>query len=496
MKRREWMKLAAAAAFASRWGLSQEIASHPNELRFPSLAYQPPKAADYRHELPHGAVAFLVEDHQLPLIDVSLTIRTGQYLEPEELTSLASFTGEQMRAGGTAAMPARDFDEEAAFLATEISSGIGDTSGSAGVSCLKQNLEASLKLFFDMLKNPGFEADRFELAKTRSLQAMERRNDRVQGVLRREFSRLIYGGHFSTRQSTRASVEAITREGMQAFHQRYYHPSAFTFAVSGDFDTKEMLARLGEGLAAGWPAPGGEVAKVPAPDHEPPPGVYMVSKREVNQSSISLGHLGIQRDNPDRSALDIMNEILGGGGFTSRIMSRVRSDEGLAYSAGSSMQPGTYYKGTFSAGFESRNPTCAQATAIVLEEIQRIRQEKITDWELEAAKNYAIEIFPRFFATASFIAGTFASDEYTGREKDYWEKYRGRIAAVTADDVLRVAQQYLQPEKLVILGVGNVEEILRGNPDQPQYQFKNFASGGEIQHIPLPDPMTMKYPAG
>jgi zinc protease len=118
MKRREWMKLA-AAAISSRWGLSQEIASHPSELRFPSLAYQPPKAADHRHELPHGAVAFLVEDHQLPLVDVSLTIRTGQYLEPEELTGLASFTGEQMRAGGTANMPAREFDEEAAFLATE-----------------------------------------------------------------------------------------------------------------------------------------------------------------------------------------------------------------------------------------------------------------------------------------------------------------------------------------------------------------------------------------
>jgi zinc protease len=496
MNRREWMKLAAAAAISSRWGLSQEIASHPSELRFPSLAYQPPKAADHRHELPHGAVAFLVEDHQLPLVDVSLTIRTGQYLEPEELTGLASFTGEQMRAGGTANMPAREFDEEAAFLATEISSGIGDTSGSAGVSCLKQNLDASLKLFFDMLKNPGFDADRFELAKMRSLQAMERRNDRVQGVLRREFSRLMYGGHFSTRQSTKASVEAVTREGMLAFHQRYYHPSAFIFAVSGDFDTKEILDRLGEALAAGWPGPGGEVPPVPASNHEPAPGVYMVSKREVNQSSVSLGHLGIQRDNPDRSALGIMNEILGGGGFTSRIMSRVRSDEGLAYSAGSSMQPGTYYKGTFSAGFESRNPTCAQATAIVLEEIQRIRQEKVSAWELEAAKNYAIEIFPRFFATASFVAGTFASDEYTGREKDYWEKYRERIAAVTADDVLRVAQQYLQPDKLVILGVGNVDEILRGNPDQPQYQFKNFAAGGEIQHIPLPDPMTMRYPEG
>jgi predicted Zn-dependent peptidase len=352
-------------------------------------------------------------------------------------------------------------------------------------------------LFFDMLKNPGFDPERLELSKTRSLQAMERRNDRVAGVLRREYGRLMYGDdHFSTWESTKASVEAITPERMKEFHERYYHPSAFIFAVSGDFDRKEMLDRLGEALSDGWHGQKAAVPKVPAPTHEPPAGVYMVNKREVNQSSIRLGHLGIQRDNPDRSALGIMNEILGGGGFTSRIMSRVRSDEGLAYSAGSGMAPGTYYRGTFSAGFESKNPTCAQATAIVLEEIARVREEKVSDWELEAAKNYAIEIFPRFFATASSVAGTFADDEYTGREKDYWEKYRDRIAAVTADDTLRVAQQYLHPDRLAILAVGNVEEILRGNPDRPEYQFSKFTPDGEIHRIALPDPMTMKYPEG
>jgi predicted Zn-dependent peptidase len=497
MKRREWMKLAAAAALSSRWGLADEIVSHPTQLKFPALAYEPPKAAEHRHELPHGAVAFLVEDHQLPLIDISLLIRTGDYLVPKEQAGLASFTGEQIRAGGTMTMSARDFDEEAAFLATDISSVISDTSGRAGMGCLTQNLSASLKLFFDMLKNPGFDPDRLDLAKTRSLQAMERRNDRVAAVLRREFARLMYGDeHFSTWESTKASVEAVTPERMKEFHQRYYHPSAFVFAVSGDFDRKEMLDRLGEALSDGWPGLKSAVPKVPAPAHEPAAGVYMVNKREVNQSSIRLGHLGIQRDNPDRSALGIMNEILGGGGFTSRIMSRVRSDEGLAYSAGSGMAPGTYYRGTFSAGFESKNPSCAQATAIVLEEIARVREEKVSDWELEAAKNYSIEIFPRFFATASSVAGTFADDEYTGREKDYWEKYRERIAAVTTGDVLRVAQQYLQPSRVAILAVGNVEEILRGNPDRPQYQFNKFTPDGKIQRIPLPDPLTMRYPEG
>ena len=140
------------------------------------------------------------------------------------------------------------------------------------------------------------------------------------------------------------------------------------------------------------------------------------------------------------------------------------------------------------------NPRCAQATSIVLEELDRIRNEKVSEEELAVAKNYSIEIFPRFFATASAVAGTFAADEYTEREKGYWEKYRGRIADVTRDDVLRVAQRYIHPDQLVILGVGKVEEMLAGNPDKPEFQFKTMAKSGEIQHIPLPDPMTMVYP--
>ena len=496
MKRRKWMKLAAGIASApAAWGAAKEIPQHPRELKFSPLDYDPPSPANHRHELPAGAVAYVVEDHQLPLVSISMTIRTGGYLTEADNTGLASMTGSQMRAGGTQTVSARDFDEEAAFLASNIGSSIGATSGSATVDCLKSNLEPTLKLFFDMLKSPSLDEERLKLAQARQLQGMERRNDRTAGVERREFSRLLRGdNHFSTRRATKSTVESVTRERMMEFHQRYYAPESMIFAVSGDVDAKEIVARLGREMTEGWPASDPDIPKVPAPEYEPAPGIYMVNKPDVNQSRIAIGHLGIQRDNPDRFAVDIMNQILGGGGFTSRIMQRVRSDEGLAYSAATSFRGGTYYAGTFRTGFQSMNPRCAQATAIVLEELERIRQEKVSAAELTIAKNYSIEIFPRFFATASAVAGTFADDEYTGREKGYWEKYRGRVAAVTRDDVLRVAQNYVHPDKLVILGVGKVDEILAGNPDKPKFQFKTLAKGVEIRHIPLPDPLTMVYP--
>ena len=493
LNRRDWLKLSAAGAP----GLlgAAEIPSPPDELEFPKLDFDPPSPADHRHELPGGAVAYLVEDKQLPLVSVSLSYNMGGHLVPEELVGLASFTGSQMRAGGTTNISARDLDEETAFLASGISTSMGALSGSAGMNCLTQNLDRTMELFFEVLKNPGFDKQRFEISRARAIQGMERRNDDTGRISSREFRRLMRGEHFTTRSTTKASVEAVTIDGMREFHQKWIHPSRFIFAVSGDFDTQEMLDRLSEAVSAGgWPASPAEVPEIPAPPYPAPPGVFMIDKPDVNQSQIRMGHVGIERDNPDHIPLGVMNDILGGGGFTSRIMSRVRSDEGLAYSAGSTFIPGTYYRGNFSASFQSQNPKCAEATTIVLEEIDKMRQEKVTAEELDTSKTYAIEIFPRFFATAGQVAGTFASDELTGREEGYWQKYRDRVAAVTDDEVLRVAQEYLDSKKLLILGVGNVAQMLAGNPDKPDYSFKKLDGDGEIERLRLPDPLTMEYP--
>ena len=164
MKRRDWMMAAAGAALAfPRLCLSQ-IPAHPSLLNFEPIEFEPPDAAQYRRELPGGAIAYLVEDHQFPLVDISLTIRTGEYLAPDQDIDVASFTGSQMRAGGTKTMSANEFDEEADFLATEIGCSIGGTSGSAGVGCLKANLDRSLEMVFDMLRHPAFDPERLELA--------------------------------------------------------------------------------------------------------------------------------------------------------------------------------------------------------------------------------------------------------------------------------------------------------------------------------------------
>ena len=481
------------AGFAAPEAVAQPIPAHPRDLVFEDLEFEPPDPDAHRHELSNGAVAYIVPDRALPLVTVSVIVRTGAYLEPADKAGLAALTGSQMRAGGAGALEPAAFDDEAAFLAAQLSSSIGGTSGSASVNSLTKDLDASLDLLFDMLRRPRFDPDRLELAKSQALQQMERRNDSTQSIEVREWGRLLRGaGHFTTSPSTRASIESITRDDLVAFHREYYHPGNFLFAVSGDVEPADFLARL-EARMADWPARAAVATPVPKPEHGIRPGLYVVDKDDVNQGRVVIGHLATMRDNPDRYALMVMNDILGGGGFTARLLTRIRSEEGLAYSAYSSFGFGTYYPGAFRASFQSRSETVARAAAIVLEEIDRIRSEPVTEAELGTSKASFIETFSRNFSSAASTARLFANDEYTGRDPSYLAAYRDRIRSISGEDVLRVAREYLHPDRLIVLVVGDRTTIEAGDPDNPDVRLADLA-GGAITGIPLPDPFTMQYP--
>ena len=473
---------------------AQQIVRHPSELVYPELSFDPPAAADHRHELSNGVAVFVVEDHDLPLINISLLVRGGVYTAAAMATpGAATLAGSQIHNGGTASKSPSELDEDLDFLAAQMFTSLGSTQGSAGMNCLTKDLDACLELFFEMVRNPGYDQERLELAKSQTVQQMQRRNDATTSIEGREWSRLIYGTeHFSTKAVNQAELEAISREDLLALHAQTFHPGNFVVAVSGDVAAEQILPKL-EAAMADWPA-GESPGQVPGPTSELQPGLYLVHKEDVNQGRISLGHRTITRDNPDRYALQIMNSVLGGGGFTSRIMSRVRSDEGLAYSAGSRYGVGTHYEGAFRAAFQSRSETVARATALVLEEVERIRTEPVTDEELANAKASFIDTFSRSFASVGQVAGLFANDELTGRDTEYLVHYRDRLRAVSAADVMRVAHEYLHPEALVILAVGNVDDTLAGDPENPEYSLEALAPDGSVTRVPLPDPMTMEYP--
>ena len=472
----------------------QSLVAHPRELTFDELSFEPPAAGTHRHELSNGVVLYVVPDHALPLVTVAVLGRTGSYLDPVAKPGVAALAGSQMRAGGTRNLSPTEYDEEAAFLAAEISSGIGDSSGRASVNTLTKDLDASLNLLFEMLRYPRFDQGRLDLAKSQTLQQMERRNDSTQSIESREWRRLLRGDdHFTTLSLTRDGLEAITRDDLIAFHDEYYHPGNFIFAISGDIEPDVIAEKL-EAQMSDWPAQAAVSTPVPSPNHQLEPGLYIVDKPEVNQGRVAIGHLGTTRDNPDRYALMVMNDILGGGGFTARLLTRIRSDEGLAYSAYSSFGLGTYYPGVFRVSYQSRSETVARAASIVMDELERIRTSVVSEAELRTSKASFVETFSRNFSSAGSTASLFATDEYTGRDSSYLETYRDRISEVTGDDVLRVAREYLDPENLVMLVVGDRETIESGDPDTPGFTLADLGYG-DVVEISLPDVFTMEYPS-
>ncbi len=466
--------------------------ARPEQLTYEPFVFDAPVGEKFRHTLPGGVVVYIVEDHNLPLVKLQATFRSGAFREGEHEAGLAAMTAAMMRQGGTAKLTPEEFDQKADFLAAIVSSAAGATSASAGLDVISPALSAGLDLFFDMVRNPRFDAARLEVQKSTALEEMKQRNDDAGDIADREWDFLTRGEkHFSARRMTQADLAAISRDKLLAFHRRTYGPEHLVIALSGDVDTAKILADLGRRLA-GWKA-GEPAAPWPpkGPELTPPPGLFHVEK-DIPQGKVTIGELGTQwrsYADPEPYALTVMNDILGGGGFTARLMKRVRSDEGLAYGAYSQFGIGTFWPGLFEIGFASKNPTVALASKIVLEEVEKIRAGLVSEEELRVSKSSFIDTFPRTFESPAATARTFAADEVIGRPHDYWTHYRQRIEAVTAENVRAAAAKYLDVGKLTMLVVGKWSEIEPGDAGGRAKIAELF--GGQVKHLPLRDPLTL-----
>jgi zinc protease len=489
MNRRVFLVVVCSLApFAVHGADLAAIPARPEQLEFAPLTFEPPASADYRHVLPDGTVVFLAPSKELPLIKLSMTFKGGSSLDPADAPGLAAFTARLIREGGTDTMKPAAFDEALDFLATEVGVSAGDTFTTASMNCLASNFDESLTLFLAMLRTPGFDAGRLETTKAQRLAKLAERNDDAAAILAREWKRLAFGDdHFEAAEPTANQVEAISRNALAAMHQGIVHPGNAIIAVSGDFDETTMLAELEKALA-GWKR--GPVAGDPvAPTAKLIPGLYHIPK-DIPQGKVVIGKRSIERDDPDAIPLVLMNEILGAGGFTSRLMQKVRSNEGLAYSVRSTIQPRVTYPGDFRAGFESKNATVALATKIVMDEIKRIREEPVSTDEIETAKRGLIETFPRQFESKSAMLQVFVNDEWTKRPADFWKTFRTKLEAVTAADIQRVAKKHLDPEAMAIVVVGDWGTIAPGDLEK-RASMKEFF-GGKVTHLPLRDPLTLK----
>jgi predicted Zn-dependent peptidase len=466
-----------------------KLPEHPNQLVFSERVLSFPDASNYRHELDGGNVAFMVENHDLPLVRIALYSKAGSYLLKPDQAGLSAMTATMLRDGGTADLSPEQLDERLAFLATGIGFSIGATSSSASLDTLSQNLDESLNLMFDMLVEPRFDAQRLAINRDKLIEGMRRRNDDSRRIEPRVWSELLYGERFFlNHHSTQTTVEAVDVEAMRELVAMAFASGQLIFAISGDIEPERIKADLNRQLSR-LPA-SGPLPAIPDALETAAVGVYGVDKDDVNQTRVALGHPGLRKGHPDEYALAVMNDILGGGGFTSRIVGRVRSDEGLAYSAGSSFSLGRYFPGRFKASFQSKNASVPQALAIILEEIDRIRSAPVSDEEMRIAIESQTAFLADLYSSARDMATRFALDYFNQVDPDYWRNYEANIRKVSVADVQRVARQHLHPDQLRILLVGKLSEAQAGDGEHGTLES---VTGRSLQPIRLKDPLSQEF---
>ncbi|MCW9708623.1 M16 family metallopeptidase [Fodinibius salsisoli] len=428
-----------------------------DELEFPELNnFQKPEVETFTTA--NGIKFFLVEDHELPLINASAIIRTGGVQVPNDKAGLASITGTVIRSGGTETYPADSLNTLLENKAASIETSIGFTSGSASMDVLKEDLDALLPVFVDVLTNPAFPEDKLDLAKTQQKSSISRRNDDTQGIGFREFQRLIYGKDSAYGRNTEyATVNNISREDLIAFHQNNFVAENMSVGVVGDFETAEMKQKL---RTAFGEVPSGNETDLSFPDvnYEDQNTINFINKSDVNQSFVLLGHLGGMRDNPDYAKVQVMNRVLSGG-FSGRLMQVVRTEMGLAYAVFGQYGMNSFYPGTFYTGVMTKSATTAEAIDAIIEQIERLQNEPITEKELQDTKDQILNSSVFEYDSYEKVLNQQMSYDYRGLPEDAFQQYLEGVRETTIEDVQHVAQKYLNPDQLQILVVGNKDEI-------------------------------------
>jgi zinc protease len=408
--------------------------------------------------LKNGMRVFLMEDHEIPIITVRALVRTGSFWEPQGKIGLARLTGVVQRTGGTTSMTGDQIDDFLEARAAVVETGIGGDSGGGSMNCLKQDFDDVFKVFIDVLRNPAFAQDKLDLAKVQSNAGIARRNDNVGGITGREIGRLVYGPDSPiVSLEEYATIAAITRDDLIAWHKAYFLPNNMMLGVSGDFDPKAMRKTIEKAFTS-WPkGPDVTVGKIPYRT-APNPGVFFIEKPDVTQANIAMAELGIEQKNPDYFAAQIMNEVLGGG-FSGRLVNSIRTKQGLAYSVSGGLGAAFDRPGLMRLGMQTKSASLFDAIAALKVEVAGIVTNPPTDDEMGSARESILNSFIFNYDSRAGILAQQMNYAYHGLPSNYLEMYRGNIEKVTKDDVVRVAKKYVHVDDLSILIVGKAADF-------------------------------------
>ncbi len=448
-----------AVALAPSAGAQLDKKYDPSKIRIPELGPIPAIQPE-RYALGNGLVVYLLENHELPVVSGTAYFRSTSAWEPAEKVGLAAMTGEVMRTGGSAAHAGDWLDDRLGAIGASVSSGISTNFGTGGFRALAENSEEVIGLWAEVLREPAFPAEKLELAKIAQRRAIAARNDEMLNILQRVAPQAVAGKDSPYARNTEyATIEAVTRDDLAAFHKLCFVPERTVLAIYGDFETAGMKAILEKAFGS-WPQSGSTPPPVPPFPEKTTRRLVFAPKDDVTQSAIVIAHPGFRADTPDAPDMEVVETALGGG-FMSRLFNRVRTERGLAYATGASAGSGFLRPGVFLAYSLTRTDSTLTALSLLEEEVRKIVAAPLTAQELTAAKSAAQASFVFNFEQPSQVLFRAAFYEAAGYPADFLETYNKKLNGVTSETALAAAQGHIHPDEAVIVIIGKEKDFER-----------------------------------
>jgi predicted Zn-dependent peptidase len=410
--------------------------------------------------LDNGLTVLIMEDHRFPTVFVLLQIDgAGGFFDPQDMPGLASATASLMREG-TKTRNSRQIAEDIDKLGATLNAfaGFGQTTAaSINASGLSDNLDDWFALLNDILMNPTFPADELEKYKARQKVQMKQQRAQPQMLVVERFNKAVYGNHpGSVSMATESSIDAMSSEKLAAWHKERYVPQSAILGIAGDVDPKALIPKLKQWFG-GWRKTNLKVALPPDVGPAQSKKVYLVDRPNSVQTTITMGNLTIDRTSPDYIPFNVMNRVVGGGP-AARLFINLREEKGYTYGVYSSLFA-PKYRGDWTAGGDVRSEVTEGAMTEFMKELNRIRDEKVPESELDECKRSLVANFALSLEQPTQLLNYGVTRKYYGLPEDYWDTYPAKIMSVTADDVQNVARKYVQPESIQIVAVGDAARI-------------------------------------
>ncbi len=421
----------------------------PDELKYRPIHFALPQAE--RVLLDNGIIIYVFADRELPLLNISAVIRTGYNYDPAGKEGLAEIAGAVLRTGGTETLSGNAVDDALDFFAGSLHVSMNRDSGSISLSILKKDLDEGLNIFSQIITKPVFEESKLKLATDLKIEELRRIADDPKKLAFREFTRVFFGNNPAGRFPSTSSVNNIKRDDLFEFHRRFFFPENIIISVTGDISNEEAITKIKQYLGS-WNVSRNNYAIPPIPVKQKG-RIYFLSKN-TPQSIVICANFAPGKKEPDAYPFEVLDFILGSGGFKSRIFQEIRNSRGLAYSTGSFYTKRTEY-GVFGAYAMTESDSTAKVLSLLRSIVEDARIRSVDKKELEWATKSITNNFIFSFQSADQIARQQLMIEYDELPPDYLATYRDKIAEVQPEEMKRVALKYLSPDETVIFILGN-----------------------------------------